>query len=62
MPCQVVCNHIGAGLGKLLFRFIEGVRKIAFNIEFAGQRFVDVDGDYDFRFDKSRTRKIARIF
>jgi hypothetical protein len=38
--CRVVCDHVGAGLGKLLLRFIEGFGKIAFNIEFGGERFV----------------------
>jgi len=25
--CQVVCDHVGVGLGKLLLRFIEGLAK-----------------------------------
>ena len=60
--CQVVCDHSGAGLGKLLFRLIESVGEIAFDVEFTRKRFVHVNGNYDFRFHQSGAGKIARIF
>jgi hypothetical protein len=59
---QIGGDDGGAGFDELLLRFGEGIGKVAFDIELAGEFFVRVNGNDDFGLNQGGTRKIARFF
>ena len=51
----------GAGFDELLLGGSEGVGEVAFDVEFAGELFVDENGDDNFRLDHGGAGEIAGI-